>query len=151
VRLGTQNYTCNATSGTYQTSGTASAELVDVTKFYTGNTAPPTLPAIQTLDVVGNHFFVPNPLAAGSNSPMFQNEHSFFIGAKNASIASPVATYSVAALLLTNIGQGKGGNLADFVVRTGVVGGVVPTVLNTCSAGDVIAIPYKAHYLFFTS
>jgi len=73
------------------------------------------------------------------------------IGVKNASVASTEPTFSVAALLVANIGQGKGGDLADFVVRTDVVGGVVPTVLNTCTGTDVIAIPYKAHYLFFKS
>lgn len=53
-------------------------------------------------------------------------------------------------MLLQNIQSGAaGGSLADFVVRTNVIGGVVPAGLNTCQAGDSIAIPYKAHYLFF--
>lgn len=144
--FGTQNYTCNATSGTYLTSGTASAELVDVTPYFTGTAAPAVLPAIQTLPPVGQHFFV---VEGTATDPKFQNANAFFVGVKNASVASTQPTYSVAAVLLTNIGGTNGGTLADFVVRTDVVGGVVPTVLDTCQAGDVIAIPYKAHYLFF--
>ena len=53
-------------------------------------------------------------------------------------------------MLLKNVQSGAaGGSLADWVVRTDVVGGVTPTALDTCVAGDAIAIPYKAHYLFF--
>ena len=79
------------------------------------------------------------------------NENEFFIGTKNASIPNVNSTYSVAAVLLQNVQAGPvGGTLADFVVRTDVLGGVVPTVLSACQAGDTIAIPYKAHYLFFT-
>jgi len=75
---------------------------------------------------------------------------SFIISSKNASVASADPTYSVASVLLHNIQSGQaGGNLADWVVRTNVVGGVVPTILNTCKAGDAIAIPYKANYLFY--
>jgi Protein of unknown function (DUF3455) len=144
--FGTQNYTCNATSGTFLTSGTATAELLDVTPFFCGSTAPPVLPAIQDLQAVGQHFFVS---VGNATDPRFQNERDFFVGVKNASVPSSQPTYSVASVLLTSIGGNNCGSLADFVVRTDVVGGVVPTVLNTCQAGDVIAIPYKAHYLFF--
>ena len=102
------------------------------------------------LTAAGSHYFVPNPLASTTLSPKFEDCTGFFIGAKNASVASTVSSYSVAAVLLQNIQPGKvGGSLADWVVRTDVVGGVTPTVLNTCVAGDTIAIPYKAHYLFF--
>jgi hypothetical protein len=78
------------------------------------------------------------------------NTEAFFIGSKNASVPNAIPSYSVAAVLLQNIQSGSaGGSLADFVVRTDVIGGVVPAGLNTCQAGDSIAIPYKAHYLFF--
>ena len=82
--------------------------------------------------------------------PSFVNSDEFFIGSKNASVPNSIPSYSVGAVLLQNIQSGPvGGTLADFVVRTDVVGGVVPAGLNTCQAGDSIAIPYKAHYLFF--
>jgi hypothetical protein len=150
---GTQNYTCNATTSTFSTSGTAEAKLLDVSKFYTGTTLPASLPGIQSLKVVASHFYVPNPLAPGTTVPKFEEScwnGDFFIGTKNATVPNAVPTYSVATALLKNIQPGKaGGSLADWVVRTDVVGGVVPAVLNTCQAGDAIAIPYKAHYLFF--
>jgi len=82
--------------------------------------------------------------------PTFENGNEFFIGTRNASVPDAVPGYSVAAVLLQNVKAGSvGGTLADFVVRTDVLGGVVPAALNTCKAGDSIAIPYKAHYLFF--
>ena len=78
------------------------------------------------------------------------NSGEFFIGAKNASVASANPTYSVASLLLKNIQFGRaGGDLATWVVRTDVTGGVVPSILSSCTAGETIAIPYKAQYLFF--
>jgi hypothetical protein len=148
---GTQNYTCNATAGTYATTGTAVAKLLDITQYFTGNSTPAVLPAIQDLDVAGTHFYVPDPLATTNIVPSFVTSNAFFIGTKNATVANANPTYSVATVLLQNVQVGSvGGTLADFVVRTDVLGGVVPSVLNTCQAGDSIAIPYKAHYLFFT-
>jgi len=149
---GTQNYTCNATSLTYSTSGTAEAKLIDITQFYTGDTAPAVLPSIKDLKVIGSHYYVPNPVTPGTNVPKFLNtcEDEFFIGTKNASVPNALPTYSVAAVLLKNVDfEGKGGSLAEWVVRTDILGGVVPAGLNTCNAGDAITIPYKAHYLFF--
>jgi len=149
---GTQNYTCNATSSTYSTSGTAEAVLLDITKYYQGSCSVAAIPPVNQLEVVGKHYYVPNPLTAGAVSPQFINLETgkFIIASRNASVASANPTYSVANVLLQNIQPGKvGGSLADWVVRTDVVGGVVPTILNTCKAGDVIAIPYKAHYLFY--
>lgn len=126
------------------------AKLLDVTKYYTGSTLPSVLPPIQDIPAVGSHFYVPNPLSPTSAVPSFADDSGFFIGTKNATVPSVISTYSVAAVLLQNVQPGQvGGTLANWVVRTDVVGGVTPTVLNTCNAGDAIAIPYKAHYLFF--
>jgi hypothetical protein len=151
INAGTQNYTCNATTNTYSTSGTAVAKLLDVTQFYAGDAVPLALPAIQDLDVVGSHYYVPNPLnAAGAAIPRFENHKDFFIGTKNNSVPSLAPAFSVATVLLQNIQVGNaGGNLADWVVRTYTLGGVTPVELNTCKDGDTIAIPYKAQYLFF--
>jgi len=148
---GTQNYTCNATSGTYLTTGTAEAVLLDITAFYDGSRPVTALPAIKKLRAVGKHYYVENPVTPGTVVPMFisWSPRAFFIGTKNATVASAEPTYSVADALLKNVGTYRGGQLADWVVRTDVVGGVVPTVLNHCVAGDGIAIPYKAHYLFY--
>jgi hypothetical protein len=147
---GTQNYTCNTTTGTYSTSGTAEAKLLDVTQFYTGSSLPSSQGPIQLLNVAGSHYYVPDPLAPTSIVPKFEDCTGFFIGTKNATVANSVPSYSVASVLLKNVQSGKaGGSLADWVVRTDVVGGVTPTALDTCVAGDSIAVPYKAHYLFF--
>ena len=82
--------------------------------------------------------------------PSFVTANEFFIGTKNASVADVNPTYSVATVLLQNVQSGPvGGTLADFVVRTDVLGGVAPSALASCQAGNTIAIPYKAHYLFF--
>jgi hypothetical protein len=126
------------------------AKLLDITQYYTGNTAPSILPPIEDLQVAGSHFYVPDPLATTNIVPSFTNGNEFFIGTKNASVANVNPTYTVAAVLLQNVQSGSvGGTLADFVVRTDILGGVVPALLTTCQAGDTIAIPYKAHYLFF--
>ena len=150
--IGTQNYTCNSTSGTFITSAnTAEAQLFDVTQFYTGVQLDTNIPPINDLKAVGSHFFVVDPLNSGSLSPKFQSGHNFVIGAKNASAASTVPTFSVASVLLQNIQPGKaGGSLADWVVRTNSVGGVIPQIINSCSGNEQIAIPYRADYLFFS-
>ena len=137
---------------TFSTTGTAEAKLIDITQYFTG-TAPAALPGIQSLKVVGSHFYVQNPVTpGGSPIPKFVNscEKEFFIGTKNATVANAIPSYTVAQVLLKNVQfNGLGGSLADWVVRTDITGGVVPAALNTCKAGDAIAIPYKAHYLFF--
>jgi hypothetical protein len=132
---------------TYFSNGTAEAKLFDVTSLFSGSTAPTTYPPLASLNPVANHYYVPNPNAPTTVVPKFElcNNGPFFIGSKNASVPNAVPTYSVAAVLLQHIQ----GSLADFVVRTDVIGGVVPTALSTCKVGDAIAIPYKAHYLFF--
>lgn len=72
------------------------------------------------------------------------------IGSKNNSVASNLPSFSVATVLLQNVQPGKaGGTMADWVVRTNVVGGAVPSELNKCQAGDTFTVPYRANYLFF--
>jgi Protein of unknown function (DUF3455) len=150
--IGTQNYTCNTTSGTFITStNTAEAQLFDVTQFYTGDNLGTNIPPIPDLKAIGTHFFVVDPLNSGTLSPKFQTGDDFVIGAKNASVGSTIPSFSVAAVLLENIQPGKaGGSLADWVVRTNVVGGVIPQQLNQCTGDQQIAIPYRADYLFFS-
>jgi hypothetical protein len=155
LMLGTQNYTCNVTAGTFATSGTAEAVLLDISDYYLNPHSPATaLPAINKLHVVGKHYYVTNPLATNTTAPAFvlDGGKKFIIATRNASVASANPTYSVANVLLHNIQPGTvGGTLADWVVRTNIVGGVVPAALNTCKAGDAIAVPYKANYLFYKS
>jgi hypothetical protein len=111
-----------------------------------------TVPPIPDLDPVGSHFFVPDPLASGTSAPKFESGNDFVIATKNNSVASPASNFSVAEVLLQNIQFGKaGGTLANWVVRTNVIGGVVPSELNNCGGGDTIGIPYRADYLFFTN
>jgi hypothetical protein len=145
---GTQNYSCNPATSTYYTNGTAEAKLFDVTSLYTGSTPPAVYPPLASLQPAVDHFYVPNPNAPTTVIPRFQlcNPGQFFEGTKNSTVANAVPSYSVAAVLLQKVQ----GTLADWVVRTNVIGGVVPAALNTCSAGENIAIPYKANYLFFS-
>ena len=125
--------------------------MLDVTYLYTGSSLPSVIPPIQELKVVGSHFYVPNPLAPSTFVPEFRlRKGDYFIGTRTASVPSVPSSYSVAQALLQNIQPGSaGGSLADWVVRTNVIGGVTPAVLNICTAGQAIAIPYRAHYLFF--
>jgi len=148
IGYGTQNYSCNPATSTYYTNGTAEAKLYDVTSLYTGSTPPAVYPPLASLQPAVDHFYVPNPNAPATVIPRFQlcNPGQYFEGTKNNTVANAVPSYSVAAVLLQKVQ----GTLADWVVRTNVVGGVVPAALNTCSAGENIAIPYKANYLFFS-
>jgi len=148
IGYGSQNYSCNPSTLTYFTNDTAEAKLYDVTCLYTGSTAPTTYPPLASLTAAINHFYVPNPQAPSTVIPRFELIYSgqFFEGTKNATVANAIPTFSVAAALLQNVE----GSLADWVVRTNVVGGAVPAVLDTCAVGDQIGIPYKANYLFFS-
>ena len=149
-KAGTQNYTCDPKTGNYSTSGTAEAALFDITELYTGNSPPNPLPSIGDLAFIGTHFFVQNPLNTSVSAPRFQNNNEFIIGKKNNTVPTDPSNFSVASVLLQNIESGKaGGTLADWVVRTNVIGGVVPSELNKCQQGDTIGIPYRADYLFF--
>jgi Protein of unknown function (DUF3455) len=125
--------------------------LLDVTQYYSSGLTP-TVPEIQNLKAVGSHFYVPNPLGGnGPPIPKFVSGSDFVIGTKNASVASVQSNFSVASVLLNNVQFGKaGGSFANFVVRTNVDGGAVPAQFQACKANDVIAIPYRANYLFFS-
>ena len=149
--IGTQNYTCNATSGSYPPVDTAEAVLLDLTPYYTETIAPSTIPPIQDLQVVGRHFYVPNPVGPGASLPSFKDRGGFVVGKRNNSVPSSRPEFSVPSVLLANVQPGKGGgSLANWVVRTDVDGGVVPAQQQKCAAGDAVAIPYRATYLFFS-
>lgn len=99
---------------------------------------------------MGTHYYVPNPRAPEAVIPKFQIGDNFVIAAKNNSIPNALPTFSVATVLLQNVQPGVvGGSFADWVVRTNVVGGAVPSLFDSCHAGEGIAIPYRANYLFF--
>jgi len=149
---GTQNYTCNATLGTYSPSGTAQAVLMDITQYYNNVTKPPQgeVP-IQDEFPAGYHYYVPNFISGIGIVPMFRLIYGdvFVITSKINAVASSDPNYSVAWVILENVQFPEGGFLARYVVRVQTNGGVVPMNLNTCVEGQEIRVPYEAKYLFF--
>jgi hypothetical protein len=122
------------------------AKLLDVTSSFMGSSIQEFAP-IQSLTTIGTFFWVPNPSSA--TPPLVEkwlrNDGIFFVGTKNETAPSRAPSFSVVSVYLSHIQ----GTLADYVVRTNTVGGIVPDVLNSCNSGDTIAIPYTANYLFF--
>ena len=144
---GTQNYTCNPATLTFFPNGTAQAQLFDVTGEWKGPTAPPVRTSPPSVPATIQHDFVVNPNNPSTVAPRFASSNGQdFIGTKTASVASSDPANNVAILLLTNIS----GTLAQNVVRTNTVGGVVPAAANQCTAGQATAVPYHANYLFFS-
>jgi hypothetical protein len=146
---GTQNYTCNSTTNEYSDSPLSEAKLLDITSSFTGDSITE-FPPIGDLAVVGTHFWVPNPSA--SDPPLverWQNNDAslFFVGEKYETAPSTEPSFSVVSVFLRHLE----GSLADYVVRTNTEGGVPPSVLNPCTPGDKVAIPYSANYLFFNN
>jgi Protein of unknown function (DUF3455) len=139
---GTQNYTCDAATGTFFTNNTAKATLTEVTCDFTGNTETTgSCPGAATIQ----HFFVPSPNDPSTIVAKFQEGSSFIDCTKTAAVANADPAKNVAAVLLTNVA----GSLAKNVVRTNVVGGGVAAT-QKCTAGQTLAVPYTANYLFFS-
>ncbi|THV04701.1 putative malate dehydrogenase, partial [Dendrothele bispora CBS 962.96] len=170
--VGTQNYTCSD-AGTYTSVG-AFAELFDISCLYrtqcfsnitsdafeVWNAAPPSVTASrvpQFLDslrqfhnptVLGEHYFVVNPVTGSGLSPKWDftsrafagNADAFVVGSKISSMASPTSPSNIDWLYLTK----AVGSLADEVYRTDTQGGQPPA---SCAPGsNPITVKYTSMY-----
>ncbi|EPQ52251.1 malate dehydrogenase [Gloeophyllum trabeum ATCC 11539] len=171
--VGVQNYTCSS-AGTYTNIG-AVAEVFDISCLYNmpafasiQNTAytawehaPASLTAQEVIAmlsnmpvkvVLGQHYFVPNPITGSGTSPKWDftsaayagNPNAFAIGARTGNLASPDGAANVDWLQLKVVQ----GNLATSVYRVNTVGGQLP---GSCSPSDttVHSVKYTSKYYFF--
>ncbi|KAF5368933.1 hypothetical protein D9758_002912 [Tetrapyrgos nigripes] len=171
--VGTQNYTCTS-AGNYTTAG-ALAELFDISCLY-GTEYLSKLPsaalqlwekvpvstnaltAIKSLplprpaasSILGQHYFVTNPVTGSGISPKWDftsaafagNSDAFVIAARAAGVPAPTGSSDVDWLLLTNVK----GSLADEVYRTDTRSGQPPA---SCTPGSApITVKYTALYWF---
>jgi hypothetical protein len=123
VVTGTQNYTCVVPAGA-------------TTGGYTGTSTP----EAQLLGTGGRvHHF-------GGPSWQSERDNSLITAAK---VAQSAVTGAVPELLLQVNGHTGSGIMtrADYVNRLHTSGGVAPT--TACTAGQTVAVPYKAIYVFW--
>lgn len=159
--VGTQNYTCNATSSTYVSAG-AVADLFDISCLY--NT--PIFPRVQddfyalpqsvqtriraiasrTALMLGKHYFVTNPVTGSGIAPKFAQQANggatFTVLTKKGGVKSQNVA-NVDLLQLSSIA----GTWASTVFRVDTKAGQPPA---TCTAGTPdITVPYTAKYWFY--
>ncbi|KAI0739097.1 hypothetical protein C8Q80DRAFT_1124487 [Daedaleopsis nitida] len=171
LAFGVQNYTCSDAS-TYTAAG-AVAELMDASciaskpQFATIQNTAFTFwnlsqaPSIQTIigqlqglsgaPVLGQHYFVTNPVTGTGISPKWDftsakfkgNANAFFVGAVKANLPSPTdPTKNVAWL---DVGKVQGA-LADEVFRYDTVGGQPP---SSCTPGTALSVKYVSKYALY--
>ncbi|KAG1776850.1 hypothetical protein EV702DRAFT_1197876 [Suillus placidus] len=171
IGVGTQNYTCNATTSTYALVG-AVGEIFDSSCLYgtpafesaptlaydvwsatTGITIQEviiTLGLMPDPAVLGQHYYVPNPVGSGlspkwdftSSGVTAGNPNAYVIGVKTGNL--PSSNSSDIDELMVKAVEGE---LASEVFRMETNGGQPPT---HCAAGySNIAIKYTAQYWFF--
>ncbi|KAF9010093.1 hypothetical protein BDQ17DRAFT_1347534 [Cyathus striatus] len=173
VAFGTQNYTCGST-GTYTNIG-AFAELIDISCIYgtpvfsgvqdilydVWNAAPreiTTAEIVNTLQsfvktpaILGQHYFVQNPITGQGISPKWDftsavfagNPNAFVVGAKVGDILAPTGSQDIDWLALTK----AVGSLADQVYRTDTHKGQPP---SSCTPGSPdIFVKYTSKYWLF--
>ncbi|TDL23785.1 hypothetical protein BD410DRAFT_787066 [Rickenella mellea] len=167
--VGVQNYTCGST-GTYASAG-AVAEFFDLSCFvsqrgesqlqtiifnlWNGDkslTVDQLIKAFGTSKIVlGQHYFVTNPVTGTGISPEFDfrtgakkgDPNGFVIAAKSGDIVSPDGPTNVDWLELTNVK----GDLAKQVFRIDTNGGVAP---SSCTPGSpLISVKYAAQYWLY--
>jgi len=174
LAIGTQNYTCGNTTGTYTNVG-AVAELFDVSCLYgepefsslqdiaytMWKFAPPTAPISQIIEymqpfhasfVLGQHFFVTSPSGTGlsprwdfSSAALAGHPDAFVIAAKVGDIPAPTGPPDVDWLSLNKVE----GDLATQVFRVNTVGGLPPA---SCTPGSpLIAVKYASMYWLYGS
>ena len=174
IAVGVQNYTCDAVSSTYTLIG-AVAELFDCSCLY-GTPAFNDAPAViykawknasgqltpqQIIDmlsdfpvteVLGQHYYVPNPSGSGlspkwdftSSGANKGDANAYMIGAKIGDLPSLNPQTNIDSLMVKNIQ----GDLADLVFRVNNNGGQ-PSA--SCSEGSEqnITVRYASQYWFF--
>jgi len=171
IGVGTQNYTCNATDSTYALVG-ALAEIFDCSCLYgtaafesapttvydawsasTGITVQDVITTLRlTHDpaVLGQHYYVPNPVGSGlspkwdftSSGMTAGKPNAYVTGAKIGDLPSSNSS-NIDDLMVKAV---KGG-LAKEVFRVETNGGQPP---KQCGTGDSnITVKYSAQYWFF--
>jgi len=100
-------------------------------------TNPRQLGYFRKFDVLGEHYFVVNPVTGSGISPKWDftseafkgNPNAFVVGARVASMPSPQGSNNIDWLQL----EGIAGSLADEIYRTDTVGGQPPaSVMCLC-------------------
>jgi len=168
-----QNYTC-ASTDTYTNVG-AVAEIIDISCLYNTdefseiNTQayevwtdlPSEFTTFDLIDVLhgdnlvlGQHYFITNPVTGSGTSPKwdFTSAHfngdseAFVVGAKVGDLPSPDGPSDIDWLYLTNVPNE--GELATSIFRVETVGGVAPTSCTFGSSADV-QVKYTSQYWFY--
>jgi hypothetical protein len=174
VAIGTQNYTCGST-GTYTNVG-AVAELFDISCLYgtpyfdsigelaimAWQAAPPTITvqeiiasfhALPVQAVIGQHYYVPNPITGSGINPKWDftssgstagNANAYVVAAKVNAANAPTGPQDITYVQLNSIA----GLLAQQVYRVDTHLGQPPA---SCTPGssDTIAVKYSAKYYGF--
>jgi hypothetical protein len=98
--------------------------------------------------VLGQHYYVPNPVAATpAISPKWDftsnadkgNSEAFVIGAKSGDLPAPTGSGDIDWLQVKNVQ----GDLADMLYRLNTKAGQPP---SSCTAGSTISVKYTAQY-----
>ncbi|KAK6428891.1 hypothetical protein LTR95_014963 [Oleoguttula sp. CCFEE 5521] len=159
--VGSQNYTCNATSLTFSTN-VAQADLYDVAKFINPNTkssistlylAASTTPIKNPLrlDHIGKHFFSDNKTP---NFDFSESGKGFLQAKKVIGVPAPADAFAglrgqdhgaVDWVYLIDNGAGVSKQLGK-VYRVETAGGKPPA---SCKAGEQVFVPYAAEYWFY--
>ncbi|GAV99777.1 putative malate dehydrogenase [Lentinula edodes] len=169
--VGTQNYTC-ASSGTYTNVG-ALAELFDISCLYGQpdfdditsvvslfwNAAPATVTPSEIIAfgeeydlsfVLGEHYFVVNPVTGSGLNPKWDftshafagNPNAYVVGSKVDDVPAPTGSSDIDWLYLTNLT----GSLANEIYRIETKGGQPPA---SCTPGSSnITVKYTSLYWF---
>jgi len=170
--IGTQNYTCANTS-TYSVN-VALAEVFDISCAYNSSIfpnltskaitkwehAPAKVTAAKIISafngnphVLGQHYYVPNPVTGVGNSPKWDftssaaykgNPNAFAVGAKTGDIPSPAGKTDIDWVQLKVVA----GDLATTIYRTDTQAGVPP---SSCTFGSSppVEVRYVAKYWFY--
>ncbi|OCH85779.1 putative malate dehydrogenase [Obba rivulosa] len=172
VGVGVQNYTCG-TTGTYTNVG-ALAEIVDISCFSESlfddvtdvifdawEAAPTSITAAELINtlaifdppfVLGQHYFITNPITGSGLSPKWDftsaslkgHPDAFAVGAKVGDLPAPTDSATNIDWLQLNVVQG---DLANVIFRIQTRGGQPPT---SCTPGSPeIFIRYAAQYWLY--
>lgn len=161
--VGTQNYTCNSTAGTYS-SNVAIADLYDITSMLKSNTKDSICKLYLKnsqecesednplqLSLIGEHYF---DASSKPNFDFSRSQKGHLQAKKGAGVPAPdsaskgVGEYKNGAvdwLYLLDNGAGASIDLLS-VYRVQTAGGKPP---SSCTGGEQIEIPYAAEYWFY--
>lgn len=116
--------------------------------------------ALNTPDILAQHYFVTNPTTGtgvspkwdftSSGNPKFVGNTSAFIVARGKdSIPAPNSKADINWLQVLNIGGDAGGEIADVVIRSSTVGGQPPASCQFGSSQD-ITVKYTSLYCMYS-